>query len=137
MRERARGTKRRFISPLVVCQGTSDRIWRLYPMSFAGYQISIAKGQRSRLDRVLDAVTARFRPQTSIDSQLEIPLWRMVERKDEPRERIFMNLADAYLCCNCETLGNSANQCPRCESSALMLLTAVIPSLGVCSGSVH
>lgn len=43
------------------------------------------------------------------------------------RERTFVNLADAYLCTDCEAVGNCANCCPRCQSSALIAITRIIP----------
>jgi hypothetical protein len=41
----------------------------------------------------------------------------------------FVNLSDAYLCTNCEAIGNSANRCPRCASDALLAVTRAIPRL--------
>lgn len=41
-------------------------------------------------------------------------------------EEIFINLAEAYLCADCEAIGNSANRCPRCQSSALIAIMRVI-----------
>ena len=38
----------------------------------------------------------------------------------------FVNLTDAYLCCDCEAIGNSANRCPRCQSDALIALSRAI-----------
>lgn len=38
----------------------------------------------------------------------------------------FVNLSDAYLCSDCEAVGNSAIRCPRCQSNALFALTRVI-----------
>jgi len=43
------------------------------------------------------------------------------------REPIFVNLSEAYLCTECEAVGNSANNCPRCGSTALIALTRAIP----------
>ena len=42
-------------------------------------------------------------------------------------EPTFVNLADAYLCTDCEAIGNSANRCPRCQSDALIALSRAIP----------
>lgn len=42
-------------------------------------------------------------------------------------EPMFVNLTEAYLCCDCEAIGNSANRCPRCQSSALIGVTRAIP----------
>jgi hypothetical protein len=42
-------------------------------------------------------------------------------------EPTFVNLADAYLCADCEAVGNSANRCPRCQSDALLAITRAIP----------
>ena len=42
------------------------------------------------------------------------------------RPTTFVNLADAYLCSDCEAIGNSAIRCPRCQSNALFALTRVI-----------
>jgi hypothetical protein len=41
-------------------------------------------------------------------------------------EVTFINLAQAYLCSDCEAIGNSANHCPRCQSIALFAITRVI-----------
>lgn len=35
-------------------------------------------------------------------------------------------LQNAYLCEDCETVGNCANTCPACASKALMALAAVL-----------
>jgi len=43
------------------------------------------------------------------------------------REPIFINLADAHLCSDCEAVGDSANRCPRCQSNALIAVTRVLP----------
>ena len=43
------------------------------------------------------------------------------------RERIFVNLSEAFLCADCEAVGNSANRCSRCQSSALIAITRVLP----------
>jgi hypothetical protein len=43
------------------------------------------------------------------------------------RELVFINLGDAYLCTDCEALGNSANRCPRCQSQALITISRAIP----------
>lgn len=43
------------------------------------------------------------------------------------RQANFINLAEAYLCSDCEAVGNSANRCPRCQSSALIAITRAIP----------
>jgi hypothetical protein len=43
------------------------------------------------------------------------------------REPTFINLGDAYLCSDCEAVGNSANRCPRCQSDALIAVSRVIP----------
>ena len=43
------------------------------------------------------------------------------------RQSTFANLADAYLCCDCEAVGDSANQCPRCQSDALFAIARAIP----------
>ena len=42
------------------------------------------------------------------------------------RELTFVNLADAYLCSDCEAIGDSPDRCPRCQSSALFAITRVI-----------
>jgi hypothetical protein len=42
-------------------------------------------------------------------------------------EPTFINLAEAYLCNDCEAVGNSANRCPRCQSDALIALTRALP----------
>ncbi|MGA9307781.1 MAG: hypothetical protein WBW31_20445 [Candidatus Sulfotelmatobacter sp.] len=41
-------------------------------------------------------------------------------------EVTFINLAQAYLCSDCEAIGNSANHCPRCQSIALFAIARVI-----------
>jgi hypothetical protein len=43
------------------------------------------------------------------------------------RESTFINLSEAYLCTECESVGDSAIRCPRCQSNALLALTRVIP----------
>lgn len=43
------------------------------------------------------------------------------------RQPTFVNLSDAHLCCECEAVGDSANRCPRCQSSALIAITRAIP----------
>lgn len=35
-------------------------------------------------------------------------------------------LANAYLCQDCNSIGNNANQCPACASEVLMGLSAVL-----------
>ena len=35
-------------------------------------------------------------------------------------------LASAYLCQDCNAIGNNANQCPACASEVLMSLSAVL-----------
>ena len=42
-------------------------------------------------------------------------------------EAIFMNLAVAHLCCDCEAVGNSATRCPRCQSHALIAVSRALP----------
>jgi primosomal protein N' len=42
------------------------------------------------------------------------------------REPIFINLAEAHLCSDCEAVGDSANRCPRCGSDALIAITRAI-----------
>lgn len=48
-------------------------------------------------------------------------------RKATARELTFIDLAEAYLCTDCEALGNCAMQCPRCQSTALIAVTRAIP----------
>lgn len=43
------------------------------------------------------------------------------------REVTFINLAEAYLCSDCEAVGNSSTHCPRCQSDALLAVTRAIP----------
>lgn len=43
------------------------------------------------------------------------------------RETTFINLAEAYLCTDCEALGNCAKCCPRCQSEALIAISRAIP----------
>lgn len=38
----------------------------------------------------------------------------------------FVNLANAYLCSDCEAIGDSAVRCPRCQSDALFAITRAI-----------
>lgn len=40
---------------------------------------------------------------------------------------IFVTLAEAHLCCDCEAVGNSATRCPRCQSSALIAVSRALP----------
>jgi len=42
-------------------------------------------------------------------------------------EPAFVNLGEAYLCSDCEAVGNSANRCPRCGSDALIAIARAIP----------
>ena len=42
------------------------------------------------------------------------------------RKPSFVNLAEAYLCSDCEAVGDSAMRCPRCQSNALFAITRVI-----------
>jgi len=42
-------------------------------------------------------------------------------------EPSFVSLSEAYLCCDCEAIGNSAMRCPRCESKALMAVVQALP----------
>lgn len=42
------------------------------------------------------------------------------------RKSTFVNLADAYLCSDCEAVGDSAIRCPRCQSNALFAITRAI-----------
>jgi hypothetical protein len=44
-----------------------------------------------------------------------------------PRETAFVNLREAYLCSDCEAIGNSANRCPRCQSDALIAVSRALP----------
>jgi hypothetical protein len=39
----------------------------------------------------------------------------------------FFNLREAYLCSDCEAVGNSANRCPRCQSNALIAVSRALP----------
>ena len=43
------------------------------------------------------------------------------------RDTTFVNLSEAYLCCDCEAVGNCCAHCPRCQSSALIAITRAIP----------
>jgi hypothetical protein len=43
------------------------------------------------------------------------------------RKLMFFNLGEAYLCSDCEAVGNSPNRCPCCGSEALMALIRAIP----------
>jgi len=38
----------------------------------------------------------------------------------------FVNLANAYLCSDCEAIGDSAIRCPRCKSDALFAVARAI-----------
>jgi RNA polymerase subunit RPABC4/transcription elongation factor Spt4 len=38
----------------------------------------------------------------------------------------YIPLAHAYLCPNCNAIGNNARQCPACASEALMSLAVVL-----------
>jgi hypothetical protein len=50
------------------------------------------------------------------------------ERGRTNERKMFFNLTEAYLCSDCEAVGNSAIRCPRCQSTALMLVVRAIPS---------
>lgn len=43
------------------------------------------------------------------------------------QQSTFVNLADAYLCTDCEAIGNSGSHCPRCQSTALIAISRAIP----------
>ena len=43
------------------------------------------------------------------------------------REPVFMNLAEAHLCSDCEAIGNLATRCPRCQSDALIAVSRALP----------
>ena len=42
------------------------------------------------------------------------------------RQSTFVNLANAYLCSDCEAVGDSAIRCPRCQSDALFAISRAI-----------
>jgi len=42
------------------------------------------------------------------------------------RNATYLNLANAYLCSDCEAVGDSAIRCPRCQSDALFAITRAI-----------
>lgn len=43
------------------------------------------------------------------------------------REAAFVNLSEAYLCSDCEAIGNSASRCTRCQSTALIAVSRALP----------
>ena len=43
------------------------------------------------------------------------------------REAAFVNLSEAYLCSDCEAIGNSASRCTRCQSNALIAVSRALP----------
>jgi hypothetical protein len=43
------------------------------------------------------------------------------------QEPTFIDLADAHLCTECEAVSASADQCPRCHSTALIAISRAIP----------
>jgi DNA-directed RNA polymerase subunit RPC12/RpoP len=49
------------------------------------------------------------------------------QRGDGMLDVTFINLTEAYLCSDCEAVGNSAVRCPRCQSNALIAITRAIP----------
>jgi hypothetical protein len=42
------------------------------------------------------------------------------------RDRVFINLRDAYLCADCEAIGNGADHCARCLSEAVILVSRIV-----------
>lgn len=55
------------------------------------------------------------------------PRWRPGRVKLSLKYRpTFVNLANAYLCSDCQAIGDSAVCCPRCESNALFAITRAI-----------
>jgi len=42
-------------------------------------------------------------------------------------EPTFVNLSEAYLCSDCEAIGNSASRCTRCQSNALIAVSRALP----------
>src|SRR5579871_2958044 len=47
--------------------------------------------------------------------------------KPAMREAVFVDLGEAYLCTECEAIGNSANHCPHCQSNVLFAVTRALP----------
>jgi hypothetical protein len=43
------------------------------------------------------------------------------------KQPIFVNLAEAFLCSDCEAVGNSGTRCPRCQSTALFAVSRALP----------
>lgn len=43
------------------------------------------------------------------------------------RKPMFVNLAEAHLCSECEAIGDSATRCPRCQSTALIAVSRALP----------
>ena len=41
-------------------------------------------------------------------------------------ELMHIQISSAYICCDCEAVGNCATQCPACASEALLCLGAVL-----------
>lgn len=54
------------------------------------------------------------------------PMYASRHPRAKVRDATFINLADAYLCSDCEAVGDSTNRCPRCQSDALIAVTRAI-----------
>ena len=54
--------------------------------------------------------------------------WGKTEPEDQPKtsESQHMPLEFAYLCPDCESVGNNARKCPACASTVLMCLSTVL-----------
>jgi hypothetical protein len=54
--------------------------------------------------------------------------WGKTEPEDEPKpaKTQHIPLEYAYLCQDCESVGNNSNKCPACASTVLMCLSAVL-----------
>lgn len=62
-------------------------------------------------------------------SESLVSRWRKTETESErkPWAKIqYMPLEGAYLCQDCETVGNCAHKCPACASEVLMCLAGVL-----------
>lgn len=72
-------------------------------------------------------------------SESLVSRWRKTETENEnkPWAQIqYMPLEDAYLCQDCETVGNSAHRCPACASKVLMCLAGVLNRKQVFQGAL-
>jgi hypothetical protein len=67
---------------------------------------------------------AGYKPETPHESRLFVssPI-----KPVQTREHIVIDLSEAFLCCDCEAICNSANSCSRCQSDAVISVARIVP----------